>query len=168
MYIWWFPCQTILYIHHIYIYICISIWYWPTLLVILGLQVGEQCFSDPENRRPGDVQQSIRTLQLASKQIHNELLAIVKVCGVCSTHVNVCVCVWCVCVCVCVCGACVCVCAWRTSHIRSYSSARSATSSRVGSMTSCLPSCRGRQNVFKLTCALGIIQVYGYPCACYK
>jgi len=40
--------------------------------------VGEQCFSDPDNRRPGDMQQSIRTLQLASKQIHNELFAIVK------------------------------------------------------------------------------------------
>jgi hypothetical protein len=44
--------------------------------------VGEQCFSNAEQRRPGDLQQSMRALQLAGKQIRGELTAIIKVwCG---------------------------------------------------------------------------------------
>jgi hypothetical protein len=46
-------------------------------------QVGEQCFVDQEQRRPGDIQQSMRTLQMASKQITTELHYIVKVTAHC-------------------------------------------------------------------------------------
>ncbi|KAL6763344.1 ubiquitin elongating factor core-domain-containing protein [Haematococcus lacustris] len=41
--------------------------------------VGEQCFKDPESRRQGDLAHSFKALQMASKQIGNELSAIVKV-----------------------------------------------------------------------------------------